>query len=278
MERAREWKDRQANPFHRQVSRMSDGDYTRFNAQAIDRWVREGWEWGRPISREGFLKAKQGEWAVLLTPNIPVPREWLGSLSGKKVLGLASGGAQQMPVFAALGAECTVFDLSDEQLDSERMVAAREGYGIRIIKGDMTLPLPFPDGCFDLIFHPVSNCYIRDVRPVWRECFRVLAPGGVLLSGLDNGINFLFDDDGLRPVHRLPFDPLSDPDWEEKITRDNDSLQFSHPIQDQVGGQLEAGFILTDIYEDTNGEGLMKELNAPCFFATRSVKPLHGIP
>ena len=253
---------------------MSNGHYTRFNAQAVDRWVRGGWVWGRPISHEAFLKAKEGEWGVLLTPNIPVPREWFGSLSGKRVLGLASGGAQQMPVFTAQGAECTVFDLSDEQLDSERRVAQREGYSIRIVKGDMTRPLPFPDGSFDLIFHPVSNCYIRDVLPVWRECFRVLAPGGVLLSGLDNGINFLFDEDEKTFAHRLPFDPLDDPDWEEKITRNNDSLQFSHPIQDQIGGQLKAGFILTDIYEDTNDEGPLKEYNAPCFYAARSVKPL----
>ena len=138
----------------------------------------------------------------------------------------------------------------------------------------MTRPLPFPDGSFDLILHPVSNCYIRDVLPVWRECFRVLAPGGVLLSGLDNGINFLFDEDERTFAHRLPFDPRVEPDWEEKIARNNDSLQFSHPIQDQIGGQLKAGFILTDIYEDTNDEGPLKEYNALCFDATWSVKPL----
>lgn len=47
-----------------------------------------------------------------------------------------------MPVFCALGAECTVFDNSDRQLESERLVAEREGYNISIIKGDMTRRLP----------------------------------------------------------------------------------------------------------------------------------------
>ena len=74
----------------------------------------------------------------------------------------------------------------------------------------MTQPLPFADGSFDLIFHPVSNCYIREVRPLWRECARVLAPGGVLMAGLDNGINYLFDDAEQTLTHRLPFDPLAD--------------------------------------------------------------------
>ena len=57
-----------------------------------------------------------------------------------------------MPIFSLLGADCTVLDYSDEQLQRERDVAAREGYSIEIVKGDMTNPLPFPDNSFDLIF------------------------------------------------------------------------------------------------------------------------------
>ena len=144
-------------------------EYQEINARTIDRWIEEGWEWGQPISHELCEKAKYGEWDVLLTPTRPVPHEWFGDLRGKKLLGLAAGGGQQMPIFAALGAECTVFDLSSRQIKSERMVAEREGYSIRIVQGDMTKPFPFEDGEFDIIFHPVSNCYVQDVRFVWRE-------------------------------------------------------------------------------------------------------------
>lgn len=149
-------------------------NYQDINAQTIDRWVEEGWEWGIPVSHEVYLAAKSGQWDVVLTPTKPVPHEWFGDLAGKKVLGLASGGGQQMPVFAALGADCTVLDYSEKQLASEQMVAAREGYSIDIIRADMTKPLPFPDETFDLIFHPVSNCYVREVAPIFAEAFRVL--------------------------------------------------------------------------------------------------------
>ncbi len=247
--------------------------YTAYNAEAIDSWVKDGWEWGIPISTEAYQRAKAGELKVLLTPNIFVPREWLGDLKGKRVLGLASGGGQQMPVFAAHGAACTVFDLSDSQLNSERLVAAREGYAINIIKGDMTLPLPFPDESFDLIFHPVSNCYIREVLPVWAECYRVLKKGGSLLSGLDNGINFLFDEDSLEIRHKLPYDALAAEDWEEKA---GESLQFSHPIEVQLGGQLKAGFQLLDVFEDTNSTGPLADYGVPCFYATWAKKPGKG--
>ena len=247
--------------------------YQDINAATIDRWVREGWEWGRPIDHETVEAARRGVWDVRLTPTRAVPHDWFGELRGKRLLGLASGGGQQMPVFSALGAVCTVLDYSEEQLRSERLLAEREGYAIEIVKADMSKPLPFPDDSFDLIFHPVSNCYVESVEPIWRECRRVLRPGGILLAGMDNGINYLFDGEGERTVvNALPFNPLKDPAQMEQLRRDDSGVQFSHTLEEQIGGQLRAGFRLTDLYEDTNGGGWLHELNVPCYIATRAVK------
>ena len=248
--------------------------YQDINAATIDRWIDEGWEWGRPIDHETYLRAAQDDWSVRLTPTKPVPKAWFGDLRGRRVLGLASGGGQQMPIFAALGADCAVLDYSDRQIASERMVAAREGYAIQIVQADMTRPLPFGDGTFDLIFHPVSNCYIREVLPVWRECFRVLKRGGALLSGLDSGVNFIVDAAEERIVNRLPFDPVANPDQMQQLKDQDAGVQFSHTLEEQIGGQLKAGFMLTDLYEDTNGEGRLHDLNIPSFIATKAIKPL----
>lgn len=247
-------------------------DYQEINAETIDRWIDEGWEWGKPISHEDFVRAKNGEWDVQLTPTRPVPHEWFGDLSGKKVLGLASGGGQQMPIFTALGAECTVFDYSEKQIESDRLVADREGYEIRAIRGDMTKPLPFDDEEFDLIFHPVSNCYVEEVLPIWKECYRVLKKGGYLISGVDHYVNYIVDSEEKMIVNSLPFDPLKNPEQMEQLKNDDAGVQFSHSLEEQIGGQLKAGFTLLDLYEDTNGEGRLDELNIPTFLAMRSVK------
>lgn len=247
--------------------------YQDINAATIDRWIEEGWEWGIPISHETYVKATEGKWDVVLTPTRPVPHEWFGSLAGKKVLGLASGGGQQIPVFAALGAECTVLDYSEKQLESERMVAEREGYPVSLVRADMTKPLPFADESFDLIFHPVSNCYVEEVRPIFRECFRVLKPGGVLLGGFDNGINYILDEKEEYLQNCLPFNPLKNPEQMRQLEAAGDGVQFSHTLEEQIGGQLEAGFLLTDVYEDTNGAGRLHEHGIPTFWATRAVKP-----
>ena len=248
-------------------------DYSEINAQTIDRWIQDGWEWGVPITHQAYLDALAGNWDVVLTPTKPVPKAWFGDLKGKRVLGLASGGGQQMPIFAALGAVCTVLDYSPAQLESERMVSQREGYDIRIIRADMTKPLPFDDNAFDLIFHPVSNCYVREVRPIFRECFRVLKPGGALLGGYDMGINFLVDEKEERIVNSLPFDPIADPSLMAQLQSNDDGVQFSHTLEDQLGGQLAAGFQITALYEDTNGYGRLHDMGIPTFAAIRAVKP-----
>lgn len=232
-------------------------DYTKINSETWDIWAEDGCEWTLPISHEEYQKTTSENFAVYLTPCITVPHKWLGELKNKKILGLASGGGQQMPVFAKLGAECTVFDYSERQLESERIVAKREGYAIDIIKGDMSMPFPFDDESFDIIFHPVSNVYVQDVYHIWKECYRVLKNGGRLLSGLDNGISYLFDEnDPLKVVNPLPFNPLIMPaERLETMIANGDGIQFSHTPEEQIGGQLKAGFILKDLFEDRDREG-----------------------
>lgn len=248
--------------------------YTDTNAKAWDKWVDDGIEWGIPISHEDFFNAGKGDWGVYLTPTKFVPREWFLPFEGASLLGLASGGGQQMPIFSALGAKCTIFDNSEKQLESERMVAARENYSINIIRGDMTKPLPFEDNSFDMIFHPVSNCYIENVQHVWNECYRILKKGGVLLSGLDNGIGFLFDDyDKLIVENKLPFNPLKDPKLYDKLIAEDGGVQFSHSLEEQIGGQLKAGLCLTDLLDDYDrpGFGRLHEFT-PTYILTRAIK------
>ena len=244
--------------------------YQEENSKMIDKWCKEGWKWGTKIDHETYLRALKGDFVLYLTPTKPVPSSWL-EVKGKKVLGLASGGGQQMPILHALGAECTLLDYSEMQCQSDREVAEREGYQIEIINADMTRTLPFADETFDLIVNPVSNCYIKEVEPVFKECYRVLKRGGELIGGYDIGVGFAFDDqDELRFV--LPFDPLCNPEHRQAAIANGWGYDFSHSIKEQIGGQLAAGFTLIDIYDDTNGYGKLEEYKIPTFIATRGRK------
>ena len=249
--------------------------YTQQNEQTINSWKEKyGVPWMIPISHEEFVRAAAGEEILTLTPVRKVPFAWYGNCKGKKVLGLAAGGGQQMAVLSALGADCTLIDISDLQLEADRTVSEREGYAINILKGDMTEPLPFADNTFDMVINPVSNHYIQDVYPVFAEIYRVLKPGGTFLAGLDTGIFWAFWGSEGGPVHRLPFDPLKDEELRRQLTEEDQSLVFSHTLEEQIGGQLKAGFILRDLLEDTNeaGSGAFYDCNIPTFMLTRSQK------
>ena len=238
--------------------------------------------WTIPVDHDTIERARAGDWSIVLTPNIPVPREWFGELRGHDVLCLASGGGQQSPILAAAGARVTSFDLSDEQLAKDQLVAERESLPITCLRGNMADLSPLGDASFDLIFHPVSNVFAEDVRPVWRECFRVLRPGGVLLAGFINPMFFLFDHESLRaggPLlvkYPLPYsDPTcSDPDAKERWIKSGMAAEFSHSLDAQIGSQLAAGFMLTGLYEDRWSDELTP-LNryTPTFLATRGLKP-----
>ena len=131
----------------------------------------------------------------------------------------------------------------------------------------------FSDESFDLIFHSVSNCYVEEVIPIWQECYRILKKGGVLLAGLDNSMNYLFDDEEEREiVNSLLYHPLQNPDQMRQLRKTDGGIPFSHSLEEQIGGQLKAGFRLTALYEDPNGEGRLQEPNIPTFLATRSIK------
>ena len=259
---------------------MSDFTNMKYQAEIEEAWNDSEClaDKSTAISHEEFLLALEGALNVSLAGIKMVPQEWFPKLKNKNVLGLASGGGQQGPIFVAHGANVTIMDLSARQIESEKVVAEREGYSIRIIKGDMSKPLPFEDNEFDIIFNPISNCFIEDIQPVWKECARIIKKGGILMMAFVKEEHFMFEpdfknEDVLISRHSLPFNPLTDLTREqiEKKKEAHMPLAFSHTLTEQIGGLLKEGFELTDLYEDCDGGGLFdKYMNS--YVAVRAIK------
>lgn len=256
-------------------------DVGAINQEGWDRRVEAGDVWTLPVDAETIARARGGDWTVWLTANRPAPRDWFGDIRGREVLCLASGGGQQGPTLAAAGARVTVFDASPRQLGQDEAVARREGLDLTTRQGFMHDLSAFADASFDLIFHPVSNSYAPEIEPVWRECFRVLRPGGALLAGFMNPIVYLFDPDAeargeMIARYRLPYSDVADrtPDELASIIARDHTVEFSHSLESQIGGQLRAGFHLTDLFEDVDrGGATMRSKWFPTMVSTRAVKP-----
>ena len=109
-----------------------------------------------------------------------------GDVAGKDVLCLAGAGGQQSAAFGLLGANVTVFDLAETQLERDREAAAHYGLKMRTVQGDMRDLSAFDDDSFDLVHQAHSINFVPDPLPVFREAARVLRPGGLYMLSCSN--------------------------------------------------------------------------------------------
>ncbi len=247
------------------------------NSKIWDQRAQNNDTWSTPVTTEVIDLARAGDWSIVLTPTKSVPKNWFpDNLQEKKILCLASGGGQQGPVLAAAGADVTVFDNSRKQLEKDEYVAQRDNLNIRTVQGNMQDLSVFEDESFDCIVHPWSNGYIDEILPVWKECARVLRKNGLLLSGFGNPIECIFNaeklEQGIFAVeHRIPYadiEHLDDPAI--KALAESDGYLWSHTLEEQIQGQIDAGFAIVGFYEDTGGTALDKYINSS--IATKAIK------
>ncbi|MYL57594.1 methyltransferase domain-containing protein [Virgibacillus halodenitrificans] len=255
-------------------------DVTKHNSDAWDKKVDEGSRYTQQVSSETIKRSKAGQWEISVTTEKSVPRDWFPEvLEGLKVLCLASGGGQQAPVLAAAGAEVTVTDISKKQLEKDEMVARRDGLSLRTVQGDMSDLSDFEDEYFDIVVNPVSNLFVKDVKPVWKEVSRVLKNKGILIAGFTNPLLWIFDDNqerkGIFDVkHSIPSSTLDylPKDEVQNYIKSNNTIEYAHTLEDQIQGQIDAGFVIAGCYEDDFGGTRMIDNYIKTFIATRAIK------
>ncbi|HZW63733.1 MAG TPA: class I SAM-dependent methyltransferase [Flavobacteriaceae bacterium] len=249
---------------------------TEHNKNVWDRYVENNVRWTIPVTKDDIEKAKKGIWNLVLTPTKSVPYSWFPDLKGLKILGLACGGGQQGPILAALGAEVTIFDNSENQLNQDRTLSDEFNLNIKTVQGDMKDLSVFADMSFDVVFNPCSVVFVDNLKPVWKACFRVLKTNGILMTGLMNPISFQLDQK-VNPFQLIYTQPYSDLNSLSKekladIIKNQEALEFGHSLTAQIGEQLSAGFLMTDFYEDYWGDDSAIDKYFPAFFATRAIK------
>jgi UDP:flavonoid glycosyltransferase YjiC (YdhE family)/SAM-dependent methyltransferase len=213
---------------------------------------RRGWQ---SLSRHGSPSS------VPLGRLSPVAaRQWLdrdGWLPWKHitdVLCLAGGGGQQGPLFAQLGCNVLVVDLSREQLDQDRRIAAERGLSLEIVEADMCDLTGLGDRVFDLVYQPVSTCYVPDVRVVYDQVARHVRPGGWYWSEHYSPLHLQLDAtqpwDGIAYRIGRPQRSGSAAPWSTTIDGETVGLvHYIHGVGDLLGNLCAAGFAVQRVAE-----------------------------
>lgn len=139
-----------------------------YNKKRWEELAGAGVEYSRPIMDFTLESAKK----------LVDPEGILTEITGKDVLCLAGGGGQQSSAFALLGANVTVIDISETQLERDRTAAEHYGVQVDTVWGDMRDLSRFFDNSFDIVWHAHSLNFIPEVHQVFSEVTRVLRKGG----------------------------------------------------------------------------------------------------
>ena len=115
--------------------------------------------------------------------------------------------------------------------------------------------------------------------PVWKEAYRVLVPEGTLVSGFDNPLLHIFDYEGyekgiLKVSYSIPYSDIESlpKNQLKRQLKARKPLEFGHTLEDQIKGQIDAGFITTGFYEDNYGGKELLDRHMNTFMATKAEK------
>lgn len=198
------------------------------------------------------------------------PHHFFGQIAGKRVLCLAASGGQQSAAFGLLGAEVTVFDLSDTQLQRDRQAAEHYGYRVTTVQGDMRDLSCFGDKSFDIVWHAYSLNFVPDLRPVLAEVTRLLASGGFYHVAWSNPFTKTVDDrswTGEGYLLKLPYAEgveLTEliPGWDVwELAEEDGSVtpvpapkEFNHKLSTMVNTLIGHGFVILHLDDDADGD------------------------
>jgi SAM-dependent methyltransferase len=226
------------------IDRVSDqprsgGDYREVN--------RVGWD---ALSRLGIESSTPWDVNRMRRPRVWLDGyRWLPWHEIDDVLVVGGGGGQQASLFAWLGCRVTVVDLSPAQLDRDRVTCTRLGLELECVEADMCDLSVLGRRHYDLVYQPVSTCYVPDVRSCYQQVASVLRPNGFYWSQHWNPTHvqvspeYAWDGTAYRIDHAAAdHSPrtLSGPGQSDGPL----CWHYAHPLGDLLGGICDSGFTI----------------------------------
>ncbi len=177
----------------------------------------------------------------------------LGDVSGKRVIDLGCGGGQASIALALAGAKCVGVDISDEQIEYARRLAAELSVTVEFHCSDMTSFLSRQSqASYEITLSALGVPYVKDQAGLFREIRRTLISGGLFLFVTIHPLNEITaTEDGKTVVRRSYFDSGQVSwTWKDHNSEVQAPMETYHrTIGETVDDLREAGFSVERILE-----------------------------
>lgn len=194
----------------------------------------------------------------------PAMQDLLPDVAGLRVLDAGCGRGRYAEWLLSAGAEVVAVDASERMVERAR---ARVGDRAEVHRADLERPLDFADdGEFDGVVSGLALHYVEDLRPVFAEFARLLAPGGFLAFSTHHPLDdyLVFEDATYFDTERATMTwPAGDGEVAVPFYR--------RPFADVVNPLVEARFGLDAVVEPTPRPSF--EAKKPASYEKRLERP-----
>ncbi len=174
----------------------------------------------------------------------------MGNVSGKCVLELACGGAQNSIALANWGAEVVALDFSPKQIRHAQSLRQRTGAAFELVAGDMESPTMFRAASFDIILSSFGWEFIPDLRSCLERCAEILRPGGRLVMSTVHPLSAFDWNVATRSLHLTDYFNLPVEVWEDPVPEGHPpGLTFFRTIEELVSSVTAAGLLVERLVE-----------------------------
>ena len=214
-------------------------------------------------NRAALSYTEDQERSELAQSNKRVVKARFQGFNGEKVLDLGCGYGFYTDYFRSIGADAVGVDGSEKMIEIARARYPAAGFSVM----DITAPLAFESGQFDLVFSNQVLMDIENVDFVFSECSRVLKTGGILYYSIVHPAfydgRWQQDETGYKYAKALEqyIEPYH---FENEFW--GETRHFHRPLSYYLNEAAKNGFALERAWGPASYDGIHKNGDLPLFF------------
>lgn len=134
---------------------------------------------------EEYIAMRKDMFRKQVNAEFPSMLQLLGKIKNKKLLDLGCGFGEYAKVYASKGAIVTALDNSQKEIEYAQKLNIPN---VRFMVTDISRKFPFDNNSFDIITSSLVFDHLLKLKPLFKECHRILKHRGIMIFSITNPI------------------------------------------------------------------------------------------